>query len=134
MKYTPDYTITLSEGRTVPLLFKTWATKHFCLEQGFKVEEMYGNLDAAKIDAIFLKGHECYCKYNDLPFLATELDACDWIDTLGGYNGKGTMEVIEIFLAKSAGKTLAEYREMVEVVSKAPKKKKEAEAESPNAL
>jgi len=133
MKYIPDYTITLSEGRTVPLLFKTWATKHFCLEQGFKVEEMYGHLDAAKIDAIFLKGHECYCKYNGFPFEATELDACDWIDTLGGYSGRGTMEVIEIFLAKSAGKTIEEYRELVELSAR-DKKPKKAEAEHPNAV
>jgi hypothetical protein len=131
MTYTPDYTITLDEGRTVPLLFKTWATKHFCIEQGFEVEEMYGNLKAKQIDAIFLKGHECYCKYNKFPFSATELDACEWVDELGGYNGKGTQEVLEIFLAKSVGKTVEEYRKLIDV-SKI-KAKEPAEAESPNA-
>ena len=135
MKHTPDYVIPIEEDRTIPLLFNSWAIKHFCLEQGVKVDEMLGNYSSDQIDAIMLKGHESYCLYMDLPApKVEEKERMEWLDALGGYNGKRTTEMMEIFFAKAMGKTLAEFREFMEIAKKDTAKKnskKEAET-APN--
>lgn len=133
MKYTPDFVITFKEeeGRTVPLLWKTWAIKNFCIEHGFKVDEMIGKYEATQIDEIMAIGHKCYCMYNDLPVPeVSEKESCDWIDELGGYNSPKTYEMLEVFMAKALGLTVKELRERIEAAKVTPKEK---ETESPNA-
>lgn len=126
MKHTPDYIIK-NGGVKIPLLFNTWAIKRFCVNNKIEVEELLPTLKTRQIDELLAVAHESYQKYNGEEIKEiTDLDTCEWVDHLGGYNGKEMIKLIKIFMLKASGLTEDEFNKRMEIVGEVaePDKKK----------
>jgi hypothetical protein len=111
MVYSPDYTISLAQGKQIPLLFNTWAYKKFCQSIGIELEELLSRLSAnqeeqkpiirfSELTNFFLCAAESYCRYNNQQFTQTDLDACGWVDALGGVTSPKLREMAIIAVSK----------------------------------
>ena len=112
MTYTADYTLTLKDGKKIELLFNSYAYRRYSERKGFELDELLGKINQMftkgravsinDIPELLLAGHESYCKYNNLAFTATDLDAMQWVDDAGGFvNGIAVFaELYTTFLAK----------------------------------
>lgn len=117
MKFTPDYTLELKNGSKIPLLYNTWAFRTYSGRKGIEYEELVTGcfpqrnekgeaigagetLKTNNLPDILLAGAEAYCKYNNLPFTYCDLDACLWMDDLGGLYSSELAELAKIFVGK----------------------------------
>lgn len=122
MIYSPDYTIQLPEGGEVHLLFNTWAIKKYCEKQGIEMEELLTRLKVKELPDLMLSAAESYARYNKQEFKATDLDACEWMDAMGGFNGPKLAEIVKTFLRRVSGLTEAEYEERVQAATEEKKR------------
>ena len=92
------YELKLSSGEKVQLQFCTWSLKRFCKLQGIGPSEigdaLSGN-DALEAITNLLTAAAEYPLYKQgITPSFTDMDACDWIDDLGGIAGDKFQEVM----------------------------------------
>jgi hypothetical protein len=117
MKFTPDYTLTLKSGEQIPLLYNTWAFRTYSARKGIEYEDLVAGcfpqrneqgeaigagetLKTNNLPDLLLIGAECYAKYNNAAFTYNDLDACLWMDDLGGLYSSELAELAKIFVGK----------------------------------
>ena len=92
------YELKLSSGEKVQLQFCTWSLKRFCKLQGIGPSEIGDALNGVdSLDAItnLLTAAAEYPLYKQgITPSFTDMDACDWIDDLGGIAGVKFQEVM----------------------------------------
>lgn len=95
MTLKPDYTI-----GDVHFSFGSWMQKTYCEKMGMELDDLHtsmANGTAFKVKhlPLLLKtGAEAYSLFNKENKQYTELDAFQWIDSIGGFNSQ---EVVELF-------------------------------------
>ncbi len=112
MKYTPHYSLTLSGGEEIHLLFNSWMYKRYSEKTDTTLEGLFTKInDMAQggkgfgmgdIPEVLLTASEAYHKFNGLPFQSTDIEAYGWIDDLGGYiKGMSVFtDVVQMFVSK----------------------------------
>jgi len=87
------FDITLEDGTVISGKFGTWALKKFSDNNGN--EEISKKLQTVPgfIDYL-LYAVEYLSRKNKTAFSYTDIDACDWIDQLGGLNGALTVKLM----------------------------------------
>ena len=92
------YELELSSGEKVQLKFCTWSLKRFCQLQKIGPAEIGDALNVSdSLEAIsnLLRAAAEYPLYKEgITPKFTDLDACDWIDDLGGISGKKFQDVM----------------------------------------
>lgn len=92
------YELSLSDGTKIPMRFCTWSLKRFCQLQGIGPSEIGEALSGdSSLDAItnLLRAAAEYPLYKEgITPKFTDIDACDWIDDMGGIGGKKFQEVM----------------------------------------
>ena len=88
-------------GEKIQLRFCTWSLKRFCEAQGnISFQQMLdlfsGGLSISHITSLLLSAAEYHFIKDKKPFPFTDIDACEWIDELGGVNGAAFVKVIEM--------------------------------------
>ena len=139
MKFQPDYTFT-ADGKDIHLLFNTWMFRQYSIRKGIELDQLEESIKTGRpfpvnaIPDVLLIAHETFCKYNSLPFEATELDACDWIDKTGGMGSALYVDTYKQFLIKFLNLSAAEFDVMLQKAkeqSEAKPDKKKEPIESP---
>lgn len=92
------YELELSSGEKVQLRFCTWSLKRFCQLQKIGPTEINEALNGQQsLDALcnLLRAAAEYPLYKEgITPKFTDLDACDWIDDMGGISGKKFQDVL----------------------------------------
>jgi hypothetical protein len=92
------YELELSSGEKVQLRFCTWSLKRFCQLQKIGPADIGDALNGPdSLDAIanLLRAAAEYPLYKEgITPKFTDLDACDWIDDMGGISGKKFQDVL----------------------------------------
>ena len=92
------YELELSSGEKVQLRFCTWSLKRFCQLQKIGPTEIGEALNGPEsLDAIsnLLRAAAEYPLYKEgITPKFTDLDACDWIDDMGGISGVKFQEMM----------------------------------------
>jgi hypothetical protein len=92
------YELELSSGEKIQLRFCTWSLKRFCQLQKIGPTEIGDALNGPdSLDAIsnLLRAAAEYPLYKEgITPKFTDLDACDWIDDLGGISGKKFQDIM----------------------------------------
>jgi hypothetical protein len=92
------YELELSSGEKIQLRFCTWSLKRFCQLQKIGPTEIGDALNGPNsLDAIsnLLRAAAEYPLYKEgITPKFTDLDACDWIDDLGGISGSKFQDVM----------------------------------------
>lgn len=114
MTYTPDYILELKDGKKVELLFNSWAIKQCCIRKGLELGNLIQSLKDDDIPDYWLVGHEAYCKYNNLPFAANDLDAYMWVDEVGGYTSPIVTSFAPVLIMKVLGIDRDAYEKLLE--------------------
>lgn len=100
-----DYKITLQKGE-IPLLFNTWMYREYSKRKGIELEDLFEGIRTGAgfklkdIPDILLVAHESFCRYNNKDFIQTDLDACDWLGEMGGFNAPQVVELYKLFVCK----------------------------------
>ena len=90
------------ESQTITLIFRTWAFKRFCdLNDNMSFSAMLellreDDVNFNKLLQLILCAAEYGCKKENREFTYTDEDACEWIDTLGGVNGKRFLSMVPV--------------------------------------
>lgn len=127
-----DYKITVSTGE-IPLLFNTWMFREYSRRKGIELEDLFENIrtgqgfKAKDIPDLMLVAHETYCKYNSKECTQTDLDACGWLDEMGGFNAPQIIDLYKLFVSKLINVDPAQFEllwnKVTEVNKEEPKKK-----------
>ena len=86
-----EFEITLSDGEKVKGQFGTWALKRFCDKQKYSIKqagEKLGDPSMSDVVEYILCAVEHSARKTGGPFSYTDVQACDWIDQLGGWQGQ----------------------------------------------
>lgn len=141
MLHTADYTIK-ANGEDISLLFNTYAYKKYCEAKGIELDTLMKQvgdmlqggfgLGTRELPNILLAGHQTYCAYNKQPFTAGELEACAWMDAMGGpVNGlQAFADIFKLFVARLLNIDTDQLQTKVE----SEEKKSEAVANQVSAL
>ena len=92
-----EFEITLEDGTVIKGQFGTWALKRFCDKQKYSIAQAGAKLgDPSMSDVVeyVLCAVEHTARKTNSPFSYTDVQACDWIDQLGGWQS-GTF--VELF-------------------------------------
>jgi hypothetical protein len=92
------YELSLTDGTKIPMRFCTWSLKRFCQLQGIGPSDIGEALSGtSSLDAIcnLLRAAAEYPLYKEgVTPSFTDIDACDWIDDMGGIGGKKFQDVM----------------------------------------
>lgn len=106
MQHTAPYTIQLNDGTQVPLLFNSFMYREYCYKKGMELEDLFqriGNGTAFKskdLPDLLYYAAFTWCKYNNKECIHSDLDACLWVDELGGYNSPELVGIYKLFVAR----------------------------------
>lgn len=95
------YTIELSDGKLVPLIFRTWTFKRFCEINGDltfeEFQEILGKgFTLSQFISLMLCAAEYACKKENKEFAYDDIAASEWIDDMGGMGGKGFVAMVSV--------------------------------------
>lgn len=127
-----DYTI---QGLNIPLLFNNRTFRLFSEKLGVEQEDLYQGIiksegiKAKALPVLLLVAHESYCKYNNLPFQANELDADLWMDQMEGYRSEQVAEMYIVYVSKLTKVPVEKLKAAVETVE-VPEEEKKSETKS----
>lgn len=82
-----EFEITISDGTVIRGQYGTWALKRFCDKFGFSLKQAGGHLQDPSLDEVVqyvLAAVEYPCAKKGEKCAYNDVDACDWIDQLGG--------------------------------------------------
>ncbi|RYZ18281.1 MAG: hypothetical protein EOO10_25980 [Chitinophagaceae bacterium] len=140
MHYSPDYTISLPDGKKIPLLFKTKVFMNLGKIIGLEYEglkDYFGEkmgIDAKYLPDALLQGAEWYALQAGQDFAYTKDDAYLWIDAMGGFYSQACADVVATIVAAYFGKTKDEFLKLIiEAAQKeaAPEKEVKKKNQSP---
>lgn len=98
------YVLKRDDGSEVELLFRTWTFQRFCELNGDisyqqMIELLTGSIGIKQMADLLL----CAAEYSYLkakkPFPFANIDACEWIDEMGGISGAAFLSVIQVATA-----------------------------------
>lgn len=133
MRYNPDYTISLPDGQSVPLLFNSWTFRKYT---DFKGIEFYNLIEGIQKGELFrstdipeLLGFaaESFNRFNGLDLKFEPEASYTWIDGMGGFNSPKLLDVYKIFVSKALGIPVSTLDQAVTIARKeqeAPVQKK----------
>jgi hypothetical protein len=97
------YTISLGNGKKIPLRFCTWTFKRYC--------EINGNMTLSQLQdalssgmtlsgfvSLLLCAAEYVCIKEKKEFAFTDMDAADWIDEMGGVASNACIEMLAVMV------------------------------------
>lgn len=134
-----DYKIKISTGE-VPLLFNTWMFREYSRRKGIELEDLFTNIQTGQgfktsnIPDLLLVANESFCKYNNKECTSTDLDACSWLDEMGGFNSPQIIDLYKLFVSKLINVDPAQFELLWNKVTEEKKeepKKKEVKKSSP---
>lgn len=92
------YELKLSSGDKIQLQFCTWSLKRFCKLQGIgpsEIGEALSGNDSLEAITNLLRSAAEYPLYKQgITPEFTDMDACDWVDDLGGIGSKQFQDVM----------------------------------------
>jgi hypothetical protein len=92
------YELKLTSGDRIQLQFCTWSLKRFCKLQGIGPSEigdaLSGDNSLEAITNLLISAAEYPLYKQGITPNYTDIDACDWIDDMGGIGGSKFQEVI----------------------------------------
>jgi hypothetical protein len=128
-----DYKIKLQTGE-VPLLFNTWMFREYTKLKGIEMEDLFTNIQtgqgfkAKDIPDLMLVANQSFCKYNGQECTNTDLDACGWLDEMGGFNSPQIIDLYKLFVSKLINVDPVQFEllwnKVTEPEKKEPEKKK----------
>lgn len=136
---TADYKIKLSNGE-IPLVFNTWMFREYTKLKGIEMEDLFTNIQtgqgfkAKDIPDLMLIAHQSWCKYNNKECTQTDLDACGWLDEMGGFNSPQIIDLYKMFVSKLINVDPVQFELLWNKVTEEkpqPEKKKAAVKNSP---
>lgn len=93
------YELILSNGEKIPLRFCTWSLKRFCKLQGIGPSEigdvLSGNNTLEAISNLLIAAAEYPLYKEGITPSFTDIDACDWVDDMGGISGEKFQKVLQ---------------------------------------
>lgn len=97
------YSIELSDGTKVPLRFCTWTLKRFSESNNNMSLSALGGalkegLGLGAMASLLLCAAEYVCLKEKREFAYTDMDACDWIDEMGGVSGQGFLAMVNVIV------------------------------------
>lgn len=95
------YVLKREDGSEVELLFRTWTFQRFCELNGNisyqqMIELLTGSIGIKQMADLLLCAAEYSYLKDKKPFPYTNIDACEWIDDLGGVSGAAFLSVIQV--------------------------------------
>jgi len=107
------YELKLTSGDRIQLQFCTWSLKRFCKLQGIAPSEigdaLSGDDSLEAITNLLISAAEYPLYKKGITPSYTDIDACDWIDDMGGIGGSKFQEVI-LSLTESLSSGLEETK------------------------
>lgn len=94
LKPRKEFTITLENGEVISGKFGTWALKRFCMKKGYTLAQLGAalstNLSVDDMVEFILCAVESAFRdlKNKESFPYSDLDACSWIDQMGGISSE----------------------------------------------
>lgn len=95
------YTVELSDGKKVPLIFRTWTFKRFCEINGDLTFDQFQNILTAgftlsQFVSLMLCAAEYACRKENREFKHDDIEASEWIDDMGGMGGDGFVGMLAV--------------------------------------
>jgi hypothetical protein len=106
-----EFEITLKDGSIIKGQFGTWALKRFCDKLKYSIKQAGDHLgDPAMADVVeyILCAVEHTARKTKQPFEFTDVDACDWIDQLGGWQGETFVKLFNHSAGEDTGEKKTE--------------------------
>lgn len=94
-----EFEFTLKDGTKIKGQFSLWAVKRFCDKLKLSLSQLGERLGADKVTfddtcQVLLCAVEYTARKNKLPFSYNDVDACDWIEELGGLDGENYLALM----------------------------------------
>ena len=88
-----EFEITIEDGTVIKGQYSLWSIKRFCDLKGLSLSKLgdamsLDNLSFDDLCSILLCAVEYKCRKTGEPFRFTDVDACEWIEWLGGIEGE----------------------------------------------
>lgn len=88
-----EFEILLASGEVIAGKYSLWSVKRFADKKGFTLMKLQEYMDKENMTLddvceILLCAIEYVCRKKNVPFTFTDIDACEWIEELGGMLGE----------------------------------------------
>lgn len=103
------YTIESQSGANIDIAFTTWTFRKFSQRKSMSVDQLFKYIQGKNEEGFFfthedmlslmLIGAEYMCLKKGEPFRFTDIDACDWMDDLGGLSGQKLKEMTVVMIS-----------------------------------
>lgn len=93
-----EFEITLDDGAIIKGQFGTWALKRFCDKQGYTLNQAgikLGDPSMSDIVEYILCAIEYCCRKVPKEFTYNDVNACSWIDELGGMQSQNFINLFK---------------------------------------
>jgi hypothetical protein len=95
-----EFTITLEDKTVIHGQFGLWAVKRFCDKLKLSLSQLQGRMSLDKITfddtcQVLLCAVEYKSRKEKKPFTYTDIDACEWIEALGGLESENYMALMK---------------------------------------
>lgn len=109
-----EFEITLSDGTVISGQYTTWALKRYGEKLGLTLQQSGEQLTNPGLNDMveyLLSAVEYTARKNKQPFSYTDLQACDWIDDMGGIQ---SLDLIRLFRHSGDEQPVAEEKKTTE--------------------
>jgi hypothetical protein len=84
-----EFEIILNDGKTIKGQYTLWAVKQFCLKKNISLSKLEAamsqeTLSLDDLTTMLLCAVEYKCRLDKQPFIYSDIDACAWIEEMGG--------------------------------------------------
>lgn len=92
-----EFEINLADGTVIKGKFGTWALHKFCTDNNCSLEDAGERLKTLPgIVSYLLCAVQCVSRKDGTPFSYTDIQACDWIDEMGGVGSENFAKLMKL--------------------------------------